>query len=168
MVGELAGETAVIMGLDEAEHRLIARAGRLHDLGKVAIPDRVLHNSNDLDARELGIIRSHVGHGEDILDQFAAISAEIAAIEHSVGAHHERWNGRGYPRGLTGAGIPRGGDPGRGRCRSGLVMKRSYQAAKSHSEAMEAIIAGAGSHFDPEVVAAFEARTWLTWLSERG
>ena len=169
MVGELAGETAVVLGVSEIEHRIIMRAGRLHDLGKIAIPDRVLHNSNNLDARELGVIRSHVEHGEAILEQLSAISEEIAAASILVGAHHERWDGRGYPRGLSGLGIPHGGRIlAVADTYSALVMKRSYQAALSHTEAMDAITSGSGIHFDPEVVEAFVALDWSGWLTERG
>ena len=86
-----------------------------------------------------------------------------------VGAHHERWNGRGYPRGSSGADIPRGGRVlAVADAYSALVMKRSYQVALSHAEALAAIGAGAGTHFDPEVVAAFAALDWDDWLAERG
>jgi HD-GYP domain-containing protein (c-di-GMP phosphodiesterase class II) len=169
MVGELAAQTAVTLGISTDEHHIIVMAGRLHDLGKIAIPDRVLHNSNDLDARELGIIRSHVEHGEAILDQLSAISAEIAAVAVLVGAHHERWDGHGYPRGLAGADIPRGGRIlAVADAYSALVMKRSYQGALSHAEAMDTIASGSGIHFDPQVVEAFAALGWADWLAERG
>jgi len=169
MVGELAGETALVLGLGPAEHHLVVQAGRLHDLGKIGIPDRILHNTNDLDARELAIIRAHVENGEAILGQLNCLSPEFAAITEQVGAHHERWNGRGYPRGLAGEAIPYGGRIiAVADAYSALVMKRSYQEAMSHAEAMAQIAAGAGIHFDPTVVEAFNALDWDDRLNGGG
>ena len=158
MVGEIAGRTAVLMGLPAAECRLVNFAGQLHDLGKIAIPDRLLHNTDELKPAELDLMRAHVNHGTTMIMGLADLSDDFATIALIVSGHHERWNGAGYPKGLAGADIPLGArilavvD-----AYSALIMARSYQAALDHFDALPLIRAGAGTHFDPAVVAAFES-----------
>lgn len=132
----------------------------LHDIGKVGIPDSVLLKPNALDADEWVIMKTHTTIGETILNsaidgdakhnQLFKIGIEIA------GGHHEKWNGEGYPRGLSGQQIPLSA-----RIMSvadmydALVSARVYKKKWSHEQAIEEIKRNSGEYFDPIVVDAF-------------
>jgi len=131
----------------------------LHDIGKVGIPDAVLLHPGKLNAEQRQIIEKHPTIGGDTLlaikrvwgdDPFLIIACEIAF------AHHERWDGDGYPFGLSGADIPL---PARivavADVYDALTIQRVYKPAMTHEQAVEAIQAGAGTQFDPQVVKAF-------------
>ena len=97
------------------------------------------------------------------------ISNDLVAAALLVGAHHERWDGHGYPRGRSETDIPLGARIlAVADAYSALVMSRSYQAAASHEEALEIIVAGAGRYFDPSVVEAFVSLDWASRLHPQG
>jgi len=92
------------LGISPADIKVIARGAFLHDIGKMAIPDDILHKPGRLTPEELDIIRDHCSHGYEMLRKIPSI-AEVAEI---VLTHHERYDGKGYPRGLCGGEIPSG------------------------------------------------------------
>jgi putative two-component system response regulator len=156
MVGEMAGRIARVMGYSVEGARLIVLGGRLHDLGKIAVPDRILRNTDRLSERETRIIRDHAGHGERILDEMAPLSDAVAAVALMVGSHHERWNGGGYPRGTFGPDIIGGARIiAVADAYSAITMARTYQESLGHDHAVQQIKNGAGIDFDPAVVEAF-------------
>lgn len=157
-VGRIGEAIATELHLDQRLVRRISLAGRVHDLGKIAIPDRVLHNSDDLSERELAIIRAHTTDGQRILLSFSPLVPAMRRVAAVVVAHHERWNGAGYPQGLAGVAIPiEARVIAVADAYSAITMERSYEAAQEHDHAVKLIKAGSGIHFDPDVVAAFLA-----------
>lgn len=141
--------------------RMIVRSAPLHDIGKVAIPDSVLLKPGRLTEEEWSIMKRHCEYGENALRQavealppgsksYLYYGMEIA------GAHHERWDGSGYPRGLAGEAIPLSARlMAIADVYDALISQRVYKPAMPHAEAVEMIVAGAGSHFDPAMVNAF-------------
>jgi putative nucleotidyltransferase with HDIG domain len=130
------------------------RGALLHDIGKIGIPDGVLLKPGPLTEEEWRVMRMHPVVGAGILRkiEFLREPAEI------VLSHHERFDGSGYPRGLSGEGIPLGArmfaviD-----VYDALTTDRSYHTACSHAEALKSLREGAGALFDPRVVTAFES-----------
>jgi putative two-component system response regulator len=101
----LAGAATTLgrsLGVDESTVRALRLGGFLHDLGKIAVPDRVLLKPGRLDADERVIIETHPVVGEDLVKGLKTLSAVLPIIRH----HHERWDGSGYPDGLRGEAIP--------------------------------------------------------------
>jgi putative two-component system response regulator len=156
-VGERSAALAAATNRPMGEVDLIRRAAPLHDVGKIAIPDAVLLKPGRLTEAEFAVMRRHTTVGARILG--GGRSELMAAAEMIAHAHHERWDGRGYPRGLVGANIPL-------VARvvaivdvfDALTTSRPYRTAWAPERALEEIRAGAGSHFDPELAAAFIER----------
>jgi diguanylate cyclase (GGDEF)-like protein len=150
----LARGVARRLGLPVEERDIVARAAELHDIGKMAIPDAILNKPGPLDDREWRFMRRHTIIGEDILNVAPALQP-VAAL---VRASHERWDGKGYPDGMSGDEIPQGArivavcD-----AFSAMVQERPYKPGRSVSEAVEEIERCAGTNFDPAVVEAFAA-----------
>jgi putative two-component system response regulator len=141
---------------------LIMKSAPLHDVGKVGIPDNILLKPDRLDPQEFAVMKTHTTLGRDALmraerlvdgDQsFLRFAREIAYT------HHEKWDGSGYPQGLSGDAIPAAGRlMAVADVYDALISKRVYKPAFSHEKAAEAIGAGSGSHFDPEIVEAFRS-----------
>lgn len=151
-VARLAIDTGRELGLDAEERDVIARAAELHDIGKVAIPDEILHKPAPLDAAEWELMRRHTLIGERILSASAAMNPVARLVRSS----HERWDGHGYPDGLAAADIPLGA---RLICIcdafDAMVSDRSYQRARSSEEALAELRACAGTQFDPKLVELF-------------
>lgn len=142
------------LNLDNALCDLIYRAAPLHDVGKIGISDLVLLKPGPLDPEERIEIEKHTLIGEAILSGSTCglieMASEIAA------AHHERWDGTGYPRKLKGEDIPLTARiVAVADVFDALTSKRPYKRAWSLEEARDAIIAGSGSQFDPACVDAF-------------
>ena len=143
---------AVELGVPEAEAELFGKASRLHDVGKIGIPDEILRKRGKLTDAEFAIMKGHVSIGASILshDPSRAIAREVAL------SHHERWDGGGYPTGL-----PSSNTPLLTRIVSvvdvfdALVSRRPYKEAWSVADAAANIEAAAGTQFDPSVVSAF-------------
>jgi diguanylate cyclase (GGDEF)-like protein len=151
-VAELSRALATAMGLDAETRETVARAAELHDVGKVAVPDAILSKPGPLDRDEEAFMRRHTVIGESIIAEAPALR-EVAAL---VRASHERWDGSGYPDGLAGHQIPLGArivsvcD-----AYSAMRQKRPYGAVLDEEEALDELRRGAGSQFDPALVAAF-------------
>ncbi|MEK6229041.1 MAG: diguanylate cyclase [Actinomycetota bacterium] len=151
-VAELALEVGRELEMTPEELDELARAAELHDVGKVAIPDEILHKRGALDDAEWAFIRRHTIIGERIL----LAAPALRPVAHLVRSSHERWDGGGYPDGLAAEEIPLGS-----RVVSvcdafhAMTTHRSYRSAIDAEEALEELRACAGSQFDPDVVEAF-------------
>jgi len=151
-VAELSRALATAMGLDAEMREIVARAAELHDVGKVAVPDAILSKPGPLDPDEEAFMRRHTVIGESIIAEAPALR-EVAAL---VRASHERWDGTGYPDRLAGLQIPLGArivsvcD-----VYSAMRQKRPYGPVLDEEEALDELRRGAGSQFDPALVAAF-------------
>lgn len=140
---------------------LLASLAPLHDIGKVGVPDRLLNKPGDLTPEELVEMRKHPAHGRDvILHAEREVGAHddhiLAMAKDIVYTHHEKWDGTGYPEGLSGPAIP---IPGRLMALVDVydaVRTRSlYRPPMTHEAAVALIVRGRGTHFDPAVVDAF-------------
>lgn len=141
----------------------LAIASALHDVGKMGVPDAVILKLGKLTAAERRAMQMHTVLGDECLasvermfgdhDQFLTLGREVAA------AHHEQWDGSGYPYGLQGKEIPLSARiVALADVYDALTSHREYRPAANHAEAREWIVSHYGSQFDPEVVEAFIAR----------
>lgn len=153
-VGESAAELAAATGFDARQVALIRRAAPLHDVGKIAIPDAILLKPGRLSDEEFAVMRSHTTVGASIL---GGGGSDLMAMAESIAlAHHERWDGRGYPNGIGGDEIPAAA-----RIVSivdvfdALTTARLYRPAWPPARALEEIRSGAGVSFDPNLVVTF-------------
>jgi diguanylate cyclase (GGDEF)-like protein len=155
-VARLAGRVARELGLSEHELLEIRRAAQLHDIGKVAIPDSILHAPRKLDASEWEYMRQHTLIGERII----AAAPELGSVARIVRSSHERFDGGGYPDGLAGQEIPLGSRIV-AVCDTydAIVSDRAYRAGRTSAEALAELSRCAGTQFDPEVVSAFMLAT---------
>jgi diguanylate cyclase (GGDEF)-like protein len=153
-VADHAAATARELGLTGELVDEVARAAELHDIGKIAIPDSVLHKPGPLDDGEWALMRQHTIIGERILLAAPALKP-VAAL---VRASHETWDGTGYPDRLAGEAIPLGARIV-AVCDAfdAMTSDRTYRAAVSGAEAITELRRCAGSQFDPAVVDAFAA-----------
>jgi putative two-component system response regulator len=137
---------------DEVE--LILHASRMHDVGKVAMPESILRKPAALDPAEWHIMRSHSEIGSAILDNSSSkiLQAGKVIAEH----HHERWDGGGYPKGLAGHDISLWGRIcAVGDVFDAITSERPYKPAFPNEEALQVLKDGRGKHFDPRVVDVF-------------
>ncbi len=142
---------ARLHGLPEREVQLIQHASPLHDIGKVAIPDAILHKPGKLDEAEWALMKKHVDFGVDILQRSRRELMRVGAV--IAGSHHERWDGRGYPRGLEGEDIPLSGRiVALADVFDALGSRRSYKEPWTPEQVLELIRAERGAHFDPHLV----------------
>jgi diguanylate cyclase (GGDEF)-like protein len=143
------------LGLAEGELDDLQRAALLHDIGKLAIPDTILHNPGPLSTEEWAFVQRHTLIGERIL----AVSPILRAVGRIVRSSHERWDGGGYPDGLAGEEIPLAARV-IAVCDAwdAMTTDRPYRAALSRDEARRELERCAGTQFDPAVVAALVAR----------
>ena len=153
-VGRLSMLLARRAGVAEDELAALDLAARLHDIGKLAIPDAILLKPGRLDATELHLMRAHTTIGADILSSGALPTSQAAGA--IARHHHEHFDGRGYPDGLAGEAIPL---PARVAALAdvydALTHTRPYKAAWPHEEAVAYIARHAGSQFDPRLTALF-------------
>jgi response regulator RpfG family c-di-GMP phosphodiesterase len=151
-MGHLAMDTAKILRLSNSEVERVELAARLHDIGKVAIPDAILHKPGPLDEREWEIMRTHPEIGARIV----AAAPSIAHIQDLVRYHHEQYNGRGYPAGLARERIPVGSCIIAVNAAFVAMMRhRPYSDAVTVVEAIAELRRCSGSQFHPRVVDAF-------------
>ncbi len=156
-VAVLAEEVGRRLGLAEGDLDELRRAARLHDVGKVAIPDSILAKAGPLDADELAFLHRHTLIGARILRAAPAL-ASVAGI---VRASHERWDGQGYPDGLVGTAIPLAARIifACDALEAMTSSDRAYRAPVSRELAVEELRRCAGSQFDPRVVGVLEQVT---------
>ena len=126
----------------------------LHDVGKIGIPDAILLKPGRLDDAEMTIMRTHVAQGENIVGGIDWLEGAHAV----VAAHHEKWNGGGYPRGLAAQAIPLAARIfAVADVFDALCSKRPYKEPMDFDAAMAILEKDTGSHFDPDVMAAFQS-----------
>lgn len=151
-VADLARLVARSAGLDEATCALIYQCGRVHDIGKVAIKDAVLQKPGPLTDDEFGEIMRHPEEGFRILSPHPQMKDVLPGVME----HHEKWDGSGYPRGLSGEAISMIGRViAIADVFDALTCDRPYRSAMPVEEARSIIDKGAGTHFDPAVTRAF-------------
>jgi ribonuclease P protein subunit RPR2 len=125
----------------------------LHDAGKVAVPDAILFKPGPLTAAERAIIEQHPVTGYEIVRDIDFLGAARDVIR----SHHERWDGAGYPDGLAGTDIPLSARVfAVADTLDALTTNRPYRRASSFAKARAMIMRDSGSHFDPEVILAYE------------
>lgn len=137
------------------------RAAPLHDIGKISVADSILQKNGPLSEEERKIMDCHPVYGKNTIEKseskigstlFITIAKEIAY------AHHEKWDGSGYPRGLKGELIPLSARlMALADVYDALVSKRCYKEAMSHEQSASYIIAASGTHFDPDIIDSFIA-----------
>jgi putative two-component system response regulator len=155
-VGEIAADVAKVMGYPHEFVSAIGLAARLHDIGKLAIPDSVLLRPGKLTPEEANIMKSHCLKGARILSGSHAPLLRMA--ERIAASHHEWYDGTGYPHGLAGTKIPAEARiVAVADCYDALLQERPYRAAWPRKEALEEIKSLSGKQFDPDVVNAFLA-----------
>jgi diguanylate cyclase (GGDEF)-like protein/putative nucleotidyltransferase with HDIG domain len=148
---DVAGRIAEALALDAREVEQVRTAALLHDIGKVGIPDEILHKRGPLDDREWEMMRQHPVIGERILRAIPGLGTVARIVRHE----HERWDGAGYPDGLAGDAIPVGSriilacD-----AYHAMTSDRPYRTAMPHADALNELTLHAGSQFDPDVVEA--------------
>ncbi len=134
-------------------------SAQLHDVGKIAVPDSILCKPGPLTSEEFRVMKSHVPVGVVAVEKIMSHAAEHAFLRHAlaiVGTHHEKWDGSGYPYGLTGEAIPL-----EGRLMAiadvydALISTRPYKKAYTHKHACGIIMENAGVHFDPVLIDVF-------------
>jgi len=143
-----------IPGMDRDGCREIRVGALLHDIGKIGVPLEILHKNGPLNADEWDVVKEHPNYGARILEP---LERHYPVVVDIVRSEHERWDGRGYPKGLAGKDIPLG---------SRIIMiadtydavcsTRPYRKAMDKDQALKIIREGAGSQFDPELVPVFE------------
>jgi len=134
--------------------RMIYLAAPLHDIGKIGVPDAILNKPGRLNAEEMTAVREHVNYGARMLENGTSDLIRVAAA--IVGGHHEKWDGSGYPRGLSGTAIPiEARITAVADVFDALSSARPYKEAWSPERAYDEIVRGSGNHFDPDCVRVF-------------
>ena len=142
---------AIGAGLSERDADLIFSAAPMHDVGKIGVPDAILKKPAKLEADEWKIMQMHVDYGLEIL---SGRSSELLDMARSIAvSHHERWDGKGYPKGVAGEAIPLAGRIiAIADVFDALTSVRPYKKAWPAEEAIALIRENAGSQFDPNLV----------------
>lgn len=148
-VAELCVRIARELGMTSAEQRVLARSGLLHDVGKLGIPDAILHKRGGLSKEEWEVMRSHPEIGLKIMQRCGHFKRELLAVLY----HHERIDGSGYPHGLAGDAIPiEARIVAVADTYDVLTSDRLYRAARTTEQARAIIESEAGSHLDARLV----------------
>lgn len=151
-VSSLCEKMGKALGLEEYKIKELKVFGLLHDIGKIAISDKILNNPNKLTENEWIEMKNHAEIGYRIL----STNNELIEIAEYVLAHHERWDGQGYPKGLKGSEIPL---PARicaiADAYDAMISVRSYKSSLPEDVALAELRSNAGAQFDPELVRLF-------------
>lgn len=140
------------LGLDEEAMRALRLGALFHDIGKIGVEDKILFKSDALTDEEWQVMKTHVNMGERIISEMPLLHSALPV----VAQHHERWDGTGYPAGLSGEQIDI-----KARIFSvadaidAITSDRPYDAPRTFQQVSEEIVKGAGKQFDPKVVEAF-------------
>ncbi|MCX6520694.1 MAG: tetratricopeptide repeat protein [Actinobacteria bacterium] len=153
-VGDLSASIATELGSDREWVSQLRLAGRLHDIGKVAVPDSILMKPGPLTPAEFDVMKTHTTIGAEIL---AGSSSPLIQLAAEVALnHHERWDGSGYPNGLAAEGIPLSGRIVTvADVYDALTSHRTYKHAWTPLEAITYIVGARGAQFEPQIVDAF-------------
>ena len=147
-VGDMTERVCQLMGLPFEEATDIHMAAHVHDIGKIALPDTVLHRDRRLTPHEHQLLRDHARVGAEIIGSCATLRDIATIVRH----HHERWDGTGYPDGLAGEQIPLGARIV-AVCDSidAMMGKRLSKKPLTHEECQHEIELGIGTSFDPQI-----------------
>ena len=150
-VSDMTERVCTLLGLSNQQSEMIHMAAHVHDIGKIGVPDAVLSKTGPLNDEEWFLIHRHPVIGADILRKSPGLS-EIADI---VLHHHERWDGKGYPDGISGSDIPLGSRI-IAICDSidAMTTSRPYRRILSQQECREEIRQASGTMYDPDIVKA--------------
>ncbi|NFV79722.1 response regulator [Magnetospirillum aberrantis] len=157
---KLRGHPRFAAQLDDATINMLFKSAPLHDIGKVGIPDRILLKPGRFTPEEFEIMKTHTTLGRDAIThaerslgskvEFLTLAKEIAY------SHQEKWNGSGYPLGLAGDDIPLSARlMAVADVYDALISRRVYKKPMPHDEAVQIMVEGRGSHFDPDILDAF-------------
>jgi len=151
-VSSLCEATGAAMGMDEAALKELRTLGLLHDIGKIAIDNSILNKSDQLTKEEWNEIRRHPEIGYRILSSVN----DMAELAEFILAHHERWDGKGYPKGIKGTDIPlQARITAVADAYDAMTSKRAYRDPLPESAAVDELEKNAGTQFDPEIVRVF-------------
>ncbi len=163
-VVEYTARLAEHIGMDKDKIRSIRRGALIHDIGKIGVPDAVLHKPGKLDDEERKIIERHPQAGYDMLAEIPYLREEIEIVI----CHQEKWDGTGYPRGLKGEEIVLGARLFMiADTFDALTSNRPYRQGRSYEEARQVIEEESGKQFDPKAVEAFLAVPAEEWAQIR-
>jgi diguanylate cyclase (GGDEF)-like protein len=141
---------------------LIHRSAMIHDIGNIGIPDAILLKPDDLTPHERAVVQQHSMIAVRILEKMSFLEKEVAIVRH----HHEKWNGQGYPDGLTRTAIPLGARIiAVADTFDALTSNRSYHTSRPVAEALRMLKDSAGYDFDPTVVSAMAG--WIEAVAQR-
>jgi hypothetical protein len=155
-VGRLARRVGERLGMEREEAEMLEFAARLHDVGKLGVPDAILQKPGPLEEHEWAVMRLHPQWGADMV----ASVPGLERLADLVRGHHERWDGGGYPQGLAGERIPLASRViSACDALSAMVSRRPYREPLSVEAALQELTAAAGSQFDPTVVAAVKVES---------
>jgi putative two-component system response regulator len=159
LITELANSGLYANEMKDWKLETVLPSARLHDVGKIVIPDYILNKPGRLTADEFDIIKTHTTEGELIIEEIVLNAGGGAFLSHAkvfAGFHHERWDGMGYPRGLKENNIPlEGRILAVADVYDALISERPYKRAFTCDEAEKIILDGSGTQFDPHIVAVF-------------
>ena len=146
--------------LTENRMQALFKCAPLHDIGKVGIPDRVLLKPGRFEPAEWEIMKQHPTLGHDAIakaQSLSELSSEFLDMaKEIVYSHHEKWDGSGYPQGLAGESIPISARlMAVADVYDALICRRIYKKAAPHTQAVQIIVDGRGTHFDPDMIDAF-------------
>lgn len=159
LVGKMIEKNLYAETVNRQNMETIIQAAKLHDVGKIGIPDSILSKPTNLTPDEYEVMKTHVLQGKRAIDRILGKVDESELLYHAAlmaYTHHERWDGTGYPQGLKGEDIPL-----HGRLMAiadvydALISERPYKNAYSHDEAMKIITEGRGTQFDPVLTDLF-------------
>ncbi|AWK85848.1 two-component system response regulator [Azospirillum thermophilum] len=146
--------------LDDETVEMLFKSAPLHDVGKVGIPDSILLKPGKLTDEEFHVMKTHAALGHDAIfaaeEELDSRSSFLRVAREIAQGHHERWDGTGYPLGLKGEEIPLSARlMAVADVYDALISRRCYKPAFPHEQAVEIMLAGRGTHFDPDVTDAF-------------
>ena len=151
-VAVMAEALAKKIKLSRKEIKKIKQSGRLHDLGKISIPEEILNKPGTLTDEEYKYMQKHPNIGREIIEQFPEFQKEASLVHH----HHEWFNGNGYPSGISKYDIPLGSRIiAIADAYDAMTSDRVYRKALPKEEALKRIRNGKGSQFDPIIADAF-------------
>ncbi|HYN87347.1 MAG TPA: HD-GYP domain-containing protein, partial [Ardenticatenaceae bacterium] len=140
------------MGISGPESELILAAARVHDIGKIGVPDEILKKPGPLTPQERAIMNEHAERGALFLARYRDFAKGVTIVRY----HHERWDGKGYPHGLKGVAIPFGARViAVADCFDAMTSHRPYRRAMTPAEAVAILEADRGQQWDPVIVEAF-------------
>ena len=160
LAGALRTHARFATALDDAAIEVLYKSAPLHDIGKVAIPDSILLKPGKLTPEEFDIMKTHTSCGRDAIvaaeSGMGESSSFLGAAREIAYGHHEKWDGSGYPQGLSGEAIPLFARiMAVADVYDALISNRVYKAGMPHAKAAAIIGEGRGSHFDPDICDEF-------------